>query len=107
GLNTIAVEVHRFDLSGLDLSFDLQLLEATVEPAKLFTASPELSNGVCRVGLSGPVGSLATIETSADLVQLLPADTVAFDTTGSGSFEEPATAGPRFYRIAVDPEAPE
>jgi len=106
GVNAIAVELHRFDLGGPDLSFDLQLLEATVELARRFTAAPQLTNDVCHVELAGPVGSIARIEASLDLVEWLPAASVVLDATGTGSFEEPATEGPRFYRIAVDPQAP-
>ena len=105
-MNTIAVELHRFDLGGPDLSFDLQLLEGTVDLPTHFTTAPQLSNGVCRIDLAGPVGSLAQIEGSSDLTEWLPSGTVALDLAGKGTFQEPANSGPRFYRIAVDPAAP-
>jgi len=52
------------------------------------------------------VSSVAKIDASSDLVEWLPAGSVILDATGAGSFEEAATEGPRFYRIAIDPEAP-
>mgnify|MGYP003344388075 CR=1 FL=1 len=62
GTNTVAVEVHRQAPNGTEFSFDLQLLQDTVLAAPRFTSLPQLTNGVCRLPVAGPPGSLARIE---------------------------------------------
>ncbi|MFM1769400.1 MAG: hypothetical protein RJA22_1929 [Verrucomicrobiota bacterium] len=100
GTNTVAVELHRRDGYTPSLSFDLQLLQGTVEAAARFTSLPQLTNGLCRLPVAGPVGSLARIESSPDLQQWTTAASLTL-TNGTGLFQEPAQAGTpaRFYRI--------
>jgi hypothetical protein len=100
GVNTLAVEVHRYAPDGPDLSFDLQLIEGTVDLPAHFTSAPLLSNENCLLQVSGPVGSLVTIEASTDLVEWTTAGRMALDSSGIGTFEEPAlSSGSRFFRI--------
>ena len=107
GTNAIAVETHRFAPNGPDLSFDLQLAEGKVDLSPRFTQAPLLTNGVCRLKLAGPVGSLVTIESSSDLAEWITTRHVILDNAGAGIFEESAAAdGSRFYRIATSPDAP-
>lgn len=101
GTNTLAVELHRYTSDGPDLSFDLQLSEGAVDLPAHFTGLPQLSDGTCRIGLAGPTGSLAKIETTGDWQVWAPAGQVVL-TNGTGVFQEPVSAGDpaRFYRIA-------
>jgi hypothetical protein len=100
GANTVAVELHRKEPWGFDLSFDLQLLEGGVEQPLRFTSNPQLTAGVWRINLAGPVGSLARIEACDDLVSWLEVGQVVL-TRGAGQFQESAAAGNghRFYRL--------
>jgi len=101
GINTLAVEVHRYAPDGPDLSFDLQLVEGAVDLPARFTAAPQLSNDSCTLQVAGPVGSLVTIEASTDLGEWTLAGRIALDSSGLGTFEEsPFTSGSRFFRIA-------
>jgi hypothetical protein len=98
--NTLAVEVHRFDPSGPTLSFDLQLLEGPVEAQRRFTSAPRLTNNLCRINVAGPVGSMLTIDASANLQNWsLAGQTVL--TNGTNVFQEAIAPGTtqRFYRI--------
>jgi hypothetical protein len=107
GLNTIAVEVHRYAPDGPDLSFDLQLVEGAVDEPVHFTTAPFLSSDLCTLYVKGPVGALITIEASSDLWAWSVAARIALDNNGGGTFQEPvATTGARFYRVGVDPAAP-
>ena len=100
GINTLAVEVHRFDASGPTLSFDLQLLEGPLEALRRFTTAPRLTNNLCLISVAGPVGSMLTIDASPDLQNWsLAGQTVLVN--GTNLFQEaiaPGT-GQRFYRI--------
>jgi hypothetical protein len=100
GMNTVAVEVHRLEPSGLDLSFDLQLLEGGVELSMRFTSMPRLTAGVWRMGIAGPSGSLARVEACNDLQSWSEVGQVVL-TGGVGQFQESADAaiGHRFYRL--------
>lgn len=100
GANTVAVEVHRMDPSGLTLSFDLQLLEGGVELPLRFTAMPQLSGGLWRINLAGPPGSLARVEACDDLASWVEVSQVVL-TGGVGQYQESASgSGPhRFYRL--------
>ena len=100
GLNTVAVELHRMDPSGPDLSFDLQLLEGFVDAPARFTGTPRLAGGFWRIPIAGPVGSLATIEACGDLSHWTEVSRLVL-TNGTGQFQESASGtGPnRFYRI--------
>jgi hypothetical protein len=100
GLNTIAVEVHRFLPYDSTLSFDLQFGEGVVESPAHFTGAPELSGGVLRIGIAGPAGSLARVEATTDLQFWTGAGQVVL-TNGTGQFQEtvsPPTSR-RFYRL--------
>ena len=100
GTNTLAVEVHRFDPSGPNLSFDLQLLEGPLESLRRFTTRPRLTNNLCQISVAGPVGSVLTIEASANLQSWsLAGQTVLIN--GTNLFQEAIAPGTeqRFYRI--------
>ncbi len=100
GTNTLAVEVHRFDPSGPTLSFDLQLLEGPLEASRRFTAAPRLTNNLCLISVAGPVGTVLTIEASANLQNWSFAGQTTL-VNGTNVFQEalvPGTAQ-RFYRI--------
>jgi hypothetical protein len=100
GSNTVAVEVHRWQEDGPDLTFDLQLVEDRVDLPARFVGTPQLTNGVCRLHLAGPVGALVTVDVSDDLLEWGQAGQVVL-TNGTGLFQEtllPANSR-RFYRI--------
>jgi hypothetical protein len=100
GANTVAVELHRFDPSGPDLSFDLQLAEGFVDLPTRFTGLPRLTGGVWRIGIAGPPGSLTHVEACNDLLSWSEVGQVVL-TGGAGQFQENADAatGHRFYRL--------
>jgi hypothetical protein len=100
GMNTVAVEVHRMDPSGSDLSFDLQLLEGAVDLPARFTGLPRLTGGVWRIGIAGPAGSLTHVEACDDLLFWNEVGQVVL-TNGVGQFQESANAAARyrFYRL--------
>ena len=100
GTNTMAVELHRMTADGPDLSFDLQLVEQKLEQTLQFTGAPRLISGMWRISVTGPVGSLAIIEASSDLVNWSEAGRVVLN-GGTGQFQENPLLGEsqRFYRI--------
>jgi hypothetical protein len=100
GVNTVAVELHRFDPLGPDLSFDLQLLEGAVDLPARFTGLPSLTGGVWRIGIAGPAGSLTHVEACNDVLSWSEVGQVVL-TGGVGQFQESADAaiGHRFYRL--------
>jgi hypothetical protein len=100
GTNVVAVEVHRFDPLGPDLSFDLQLSDGAVDRPAHFTGLPQFSGGQCRLNIAGPAGSLVAVEASADMVNWAEAGHVVL-TGGTGVFQEPAVIGQRFYRLRL------
>lgn len=65
-----------------------------------FTGTPQLANGLWRVNIAGPAGSLVTIEASADLQNWSDAGQVVL-TDGTSEFLEfvPPESVERFYRI--------
>jgi hypothetical protein len=100
GTNVVAVELHRQDPAGPDLSFDAQLVEAALETSPQFTTLPQRAGGFWQIGLAGPAGSLVTVEASQDLSSWSAAGQVVL-TNGTGLFQESATPARahRFYRI--------
>jgi hypothetical protein len=99
GENVVAVEVHRFAPEGPDLSFDLQLLEGTVETPARFTGPPEILERECRIAVAGPVGLLVSVDGSEDLLGWGRAGRVIL-TNGTGIFRETITnSRARFFRI--------
>ena len=100
GTNTIAVELHREDRQQTDLSFDLQLVQGTVNLPVRFTAPPQLVGTTWRIGLSGPPGALATLELSNDLALWSVAGQLVL-TNGTGQYLESVQSGnqPRFFRV--------
>jgi len=100
GVNTVAVELHRLEPSGPDLSFDLQLLEGSVDLPTRFTGLPRLTGGVWRIGIAGPAGSLTHVEACKDLLSWSEVGQVVL-TNGTGQFQESADAAVdhRFYRL--------
>jgi hypothetical protein len=100
GTNTIAVELHRLDRMQADLSFDLQLVQASVELPARFSSPPVLSNGAWRVNVTGPIGSVAQMEASSDLQQWNPAGQVSLP-RGTNFFQEAIGVGngQRFFRL--------
>ena len=103
GTNTLAVELHREERWQTDLSFDLQLVQASVEPSVRFTSAPQLNAGSWRINLAGPVGALARIEGSSDLLNWSPVTQVVL-LNGTGRFEEAVAPGaaPRFFRLRLE-----
>jgi len=98
GANTLAVELHRLDPAGPDLSFDLQLLEGTVDRPPRFTSLPRRSGSQWRIDLAGPVGAMVVVEGSDDLASWAEAGSVVL-TGGVGLFQETATAHNRYFRL--------
>lgn len=100
GANIVAVELHRLEPSGPDLSFDLQLAQGAVDLPVSFTGLPRLTAGVWRINIAGPPGSLARVEASNDLQFWNEAGQVVL-TGGVGQFQESAASGTghRFYRL--------
>jgi hypothetical protein len=100
GTNLVAVELHRLDPMGSDLSFDLQLSEGSVDLPAHFVGLPRLSGGSWRISLAGPAGSLVVIQTSDNLQTWSEAGRVVL-VGGVGVFQEPASqnASPRFFRL--------
>jgi hypothetical protein len=100
GVNTVAVELHRMDPSGPDLSFDLQLADAFVDLPVRFTGLPQLAAGLWRINIAGPRGALARVEACDDLASWIEAGRLVL-TNGTGQFRESAAGtGPhRFYRL--------
>ena len=83
-----------------DLSFDLQLVQASVELPARFSSPPVLSNGAWRVNVTGPIGSVAQMEASSDLQQWNPAGQVSLP-RGTNFFQEAIGVGngQRFFRL--------
>jgi len=100
GANTVAVELHRKEPWGFDLSFDLQLVEGGVEQPIRFVGMPQLNAGNWRLNIAGPAGSLARLEACDDLVSWIEVGRVVL-TGGTGQFQEDAVSGGghRFYRL--------
>ena len=100
GANAVAVELHRMEPFGTDLSFDLQLSEGFVDLPARFTNLPRLTGGVWRIGIAGPAGSLTHVEACNDLLAWSEVGQVVL-TNGTGQFQESADAaiGHRFYRL--------
>ena len=100
GTNTIAVELHREDRQQTDLSFDLQLVQGTVNLPVRFTGPPQVVGGSWRIGLAGPPGALATLELSNDLALWSVAGQLVL-TNGTGQYLESVQSGnqPRFFRV--------
>jgi hypothetical protein len=106
GTNTLAVEVHRFDQTGPDLTFDLELFEGVVEQAAHFSSAPTIIGGRYHLDMTGPIGSLAVIEASSDLGDWQTAAELVLS-AGKATFEEALTPGSRFFRIAHPIRAPQ
>jgi hypothetical protein len=102
GSNTVAVELHRMDPIGPDLSFDLQLSEGAVDLPAHFTSLPKLISGNWRIGIAGPAGSLVRVEACGDLSQWTEVGQVIL-TGGVGQFQENTSADTRFYRLKYQP----
>lgn len=100
GINTIAVEVHRFAPDGPDLSFDLQLVEGRVEPSVQFTSFPQVSGGICQLRLSGAAGAFAVVEASADLKDWSLWEQTMLDGQGSGTMSGVVSNDQQFFRVA-------
>lgn len=100
GTNTIAVEVHRMVRWQYELSFDLQLVQSSVELPARFSSAPVVMDGKWRANVTGPIGSAASVEASSDLQFWFPAGQVALP-RGTNVFEEAiSSAGAhRFFRI--------
>ena len=100
GTNTVAVELHRLDRTQTGLSFDLQLVQASVELSARFSSPPALRNGAWYVNVMGPIGSVAQMEASSDLQQWNPAGQVPLP-RGTNFFQEAIGSGngQRFFRI--------
>jgi hypothetical protein len=99
GSNTVAVELHRRDPTGPDLSFDLQLSEGAVDLPAHFIGMPKLIGGMWRIDIAGPAGSLVRVEACGDLSQWTEVGQVIL-TGGVGQFQEAASGvEPRFYRL--------
>lgn len=99
GVNTVAVELHRFDTWESYLSFDLQLSDAFVELPARFIGKPQRVAGNWRINLAGPAGSLVRVEATHDLSGWNEAGQVTL-TNGVGLFQEPAVSeNCRFYRL--------
>lgn len=100
GTNTIAVELHRMIRWQYELSFDLQLVQASVELPARFSSAPALVNGTWHANVTGPIGSVAQVEASGDLQLWNAAGQVALP-RGTNVFQETVgSAGDhRFFRI--------
>ena len=100
GTNTMAVELHRLDRVQTDLSFDLQLVQASIELRARFSGPPQVVDGVWQINVVGPARSVAFIESSSNLEQWDVAGQVTL-TSGIGVFQESVGSGnaPRFYRV--------
>ena len=101
GTNVVAVELHRFLGWEPDLSFDLQLVEATVELPVRFAEMPKRIGQDWQIKLLGPVGALGVVEGSADLASWVKVGEVVL-TTGQGTLLDPVSSGSegyRFYRV--------
>lgn len=98
--NFIAVELHRQIRWQYDLSFDLQLVQASVELPARFSGAPAIIGGAWRANVAGPVGSVAQVEASSDLQSWIPAGEVSLP-RGTNSFQETIASGGghRFFRI--------
>jgi hypothetical protein len=99
GTNTVAVELHRFDVGGPDLSFDLQLLEGKVNEAIHFASGPKLTNNVSRLSVSGPAGFEVAVEASADFVDWTPIAQVVLTNGSAQVVDNAPTPERRFYRL--------
>jgi hypothetical protein len=100
GLNTIAVEVHRFAPDGPDLSFDLQLIEGRIEPAVQFAAPPQIAGTICQLRLKGPAGALAVVEASQDLKNWVLWGQTVLDQQGTGLIGGSIADAQLFFRVA-------
>jgi len=100
GTNTLAVELHRLDRVQTDLSFDLQLVQASVELRARFSGPPQVAGGLWKINVVGTAGSVAFIESSSNLEQWETAGQVTL-ASGTGVFQESVSSGsaPRFYRV--------
>ena len=101
GTNVVAVELHRYMGWEPDLSFDLQLLEGTVELPVRFAEPPRLVGQNWQLKLSGPVGGLGVVEGSEDMASWSKVGEAVL-TTGQGTVSDPVLPGAearRFYRV--------
>jgi hypothetical protein len=101
GTNTVAVELHRYQGWEPDLSFDLQLLEGTVERPVRFVEPPRQVGTNWQIRLSGPVGALGVVEGSQDMASWSKVGEVVL-TTGQGTVLDPVSPtadARRFYRV--------
>lgn len=100
GNNTVAVEVHRQERWQSDLSFDLQLVQDSVEQGAHFIGAPIVADGEWHVTVAGPAGSVATVEASDDLLAWTVAGQVALP-QGANVFREEVGSNTkhRFFRI--------
>lgn len=100
GNNTIAVELHRQERWQSDLSFDLQLVQDSVEQVAHFSGTPVVASGEWRVAVAGPSGSVATVEVSNDLRVWSVSGLVPLP-LGTNVFREAvgSNTGHRFFRM--------
>ena len=98
--NFIAVELHRQIRWQYDLSFDLQLVQASVELPARFSSPPAIIGGAWRANLTGPIGSVAEVEASGDLQTWSLAGQVSLP-RGTNFFQETIASGGghRFFRV--------
>lgn len=103
GTNVIAVELHRQERWTPDLSFDLQLVQATVNLPVRFTAPPQRVAGNWRIPLAGPAGAMARLEVSNDLAMWAIGPQLVL-INGTNTYQEPIQPGdlPRFFRVKRD-----
>jgi hypothetical protein len=99
GVNTLAVEVHRFAPDGPDLSFDLQLVEGRLEASTAFSAVPQRNGDTFQLPLSGQPGRFVGLEGSLDLVNWELIAETTLDSAGKGVLETSAANSAEFYRI--------
>ena len=98
GVNIIAAEVHRAAADGPGLNFDLQLVEAVLEPSPHFTGT-RLTNGFYHAALAGPTGLRVRVDHS-DGLPLWKTNRFLTLTNGVRGFQEAATNLFRAYRLA-------
>ncbi|MBK8000156.1 MAG: hypothetical protein IPK15_15900 [Verrucomicrobia bacterium] len=98
--NFIAVELHRQIRWQYDLSFDLQLVQASVELPARFSSPPAIVGGAWRANVTGPIGSVAEVEASSDLQTWSLAGQVSLP-RGTNFFQEAISSGGghRFFRV--------
>jgi hypothetical protein len=102
GINTFAVEVHRYNSYGPTMSFDLELIaEPGVAPLQ-FALNPTYEEGAWLIKMFGPSAATVEVQDSTNLLDWTRLGQLTL-TNGYGVYRDEEVAGEkrRFYRLEL------